>query len=77
MWDRVTTQAAFARSIKRLRHQGLVVDLDPQLVADRIVAAIEHGRRHVRLPRRDIAFPLMVEGPRRITEWLLVGVKVQ
>jgi uncharacterized protein len=77
MWDRVTTQDAFARSIKRLRHQGLVVDLDPQVVADRIVSAIEHGRRHVRLPRRDIAFPLMVEGPRRITEWLLTGVKVQ
>jgi hypothetical protein len=31
----------------------------------------------VRLPLRDIAFPLLAEAPRRLTEWLLVGVKVR
>jgi short-subunit dehydrogenase len=77
MWDRVTSQPAFARSIKRLRHLGVIHYLDPQLVAYRTVAAIEADRRHVRLPLRDIAFPLLAEAPRRLTEWLLVGVKVR
>jgi short-subunit dehydrogenase len=77
MWDSVTSQPSFARAIKRLRHEGLIVDLDPQVVANRIVAAIEGERRHVRMPRRDAAFPLLVEAPRRMTEWLLAGVKAQ
>ena len=37
--------------------------------------AIENERKHVRMPARDALFPMIVEAPRRITEWLLAGVK--
>jgi short-subunit dehydrogenase len=76
MWDSVTSHPSFARAVQRLRREGLIVDLDPGVVADRIVAAVEGDRRHVRMPARDALFPLLVEAPRRITEWLLAGVDV-
>jgi short-subunit dehydrogenase len=65
------TRRAFAR-LERLR---LSVDLDPAAVVVAIADAIEHDKRHVRLPRRAALFPLIVEVPRRLTEILLVGVK--
>jgi hypothetical protein len=46
-------------------------------VADALVHAIEDRRRHLRLPRRDALFPLLAEAPRRMTEWLLAGVRAQ
>ena len=44
-------------------------------VVDALVDAIERERRHVRLPKRDALFPLLTEAPRRMTEWLLAGVR--
>jgi hypothetical protein len=44
-------------------------------VVDAIVDAIERDKRHVRLPKRSALFPLIVEAPRRLTEFLLAGVK--
>ena len=65
------------RALKRLTKLGLVAELDMDHVADALVDAIEHDRRHVRLPRRDALFPLLSEAPRRMTEWLLTGVDPQ
>jgi short-subunit dehydrogenase len=62
------------RALARLKTLGLVVDLDMDAVVDALVAAVEHDRRHLRLPRRDAVFPMLVEAPRRVTEWLLAGV---
>ena len=44
-------------------------------VVDALVDAIERERRHVRMPKRDALFPMLTEAPRRMTEWLLAGVK--
>lgn len=65
------------RALARLAALGLVVDLEMDPVADGIVAAIEHDRRHLRLPLRDALFPMLAEAPRRMTEWLLTGVDAQ
>ena len=65
------------RALARLRHLRLAVDLDMEPVVAALVDAIEHERRHVRLPRRNAIFPILTEGPRRITELLLTGVRAQ
>jgi short-subunit dehydrogenase len=62
------------RALERLTKLGLVAELTIDGVADALVHAIEHDRRHVRLPRRDALFPMLSEAPRRMTEWLLTGV---
>jgi short-subunit dehydrogenase len=65
------------RALARLATFRLVADLDLETVANALVDAIEHDRRHLRLPRRDALFPLLSESPRRMTEWLLAGVDAQ
>ncbi|MFV1989212.1 MAG: SDR family NAD(P)-dependent oxidoreductase [Acidimicrobiales bacterium] len=68
------TQDAFAR-LERLKL--LPPDMTPEFVADAVVAAVSKNRRHVRLPSRGSLFPMMTEGPRRMTELALRGVKAQ
>ena len=75
MWDSVISYPPAKRAVDRLRRFGIVVDLDPDAVAAATVDAVARGRRHVRMPKRDVLFPLLVEAPRRITEVLLTGVK--
>jgi short-subunit dehydrogenase len=65
------------RALARLASLHLALDLDMDDVADALVHAIERRRRHVRLPRRDALFPMLVETPRRLTEWLLAGVDAE
>jgi short-subunit dehydrogenase len=65
------------RAFRRLARLRLSVDLDVDAVVDALVDAIERERRHVRMPKRDALFPLLAEAPRRMTEWLLAGVKAQ
>ena len=59
----------------RLRRFGLLKFLDPVRVAFWTVHAVENGRRHVRLPYRAWLLYAIAEVPRRMTEWLVVGVK--
>ena len=75
MVDNLRSHEPTRRALARLELLQLVSDLDMQTVVDALVAAIERERRHVRLPKRDALFPLIVEAPRRMTELLLVGVK--
>jgi short-subunit dehydrogenase len=63
------------RAVARVRHLGLVKEVAPEHVARNVVAAVERGRRHVRMPKRGVLYPMLVEAPRRITELLLVGVR--
>jgi uncharacterized protein len=62
------------RSVQRLARLRLTYDLDIDKVAIAIADAIDRRSRHLRLPRRDVLFPLLTEAPRRLTEWLLAGV---
>ena len=68
---------ATERALVRLRHLRLAVELDMAAVVRELVAAIEHQRRHVRMPKRNALFPILTETPRRITELLLAGVPAQ
>ena len=63
------------KSFERFYKLQLLVDISKEQVADEVVAAVAKGKRHVRLPRRALAFPLLSEAPRRIVETLLVGVR--
>ena len=74
MIDSLRAHPPTERALARLERLQLAVDLDMDKVAETIVNAVERDRRHVRMPKRDVAFPLMVETPRRISEWLLAGV---
>ena len=67
---------ATERAFTRLRTLHLSVDLDMDQLVAALVAALEHDRRHVRLPRRNAMFPILTEMPRRMTELLLTGVRV-
>ena len=65
------TRAAF----RRFYRLGLLVDTPLDSLCGAVVRAVEANRRHVRLPRRARLFALMPEGPRRMTEWVLTGVR--
>ena len=58
------------------RDQGLKVPPghSPLYCPSEVVRAVERGRRHVRLPRRAAVSAMLVEAPRRITEFALKGV---
>jgi short-subunit dehydrogenase len=68
---------ATERALVRLRQLQLAVELDMDAVVRALVDAIEHQRRHVRMPKRNALFPILTESPRRITEVLLTGVRAQ
>lgn len=65
------------RAVARLEALRVAVDVPMKRVVDALADAIEHRRRHVVMPKRDVAFPMLVEAPRRMTEWLLAGVDHQ
>jgi NAD(P)-dependent dehydrogenase (short-subunit alcohol dehydrogenase family) len=63
-----------ARSVARFERLRLLVNLESADVAAATVQAVRRDRRHVRLPNRSAALPMLAELPRRITELLLAGV---
>jgi short-subunit dehydrogenase len=75
MVDSLRAYEPTRRALVRLERLHLVSDLDVRVVADALADAIEKQKRHVRLPRRDAVFPMIVEVPRRLTEFLLAGVR--
>lgn len=66
-----------AKSFRRFYRMRLTVDVPREKVAEEVVKAVQKGRRHVRLPKRSAAYPMLVEAPRRITELMLTGVPHQ
>jgi short-subunit dehydrogenase len=77
MLDHVNDYAPTSKSFRRFYRMQLLTDIPRATVAEQVVAAVEHNRRHVRLPRRAILFPTLTEAPRRMVELLLTGVKHQ
>ena len=75
MLEHVNDFTPTRKSFDRFYKLQLLVDIPKEQVADEVVAAVEAGKRHVRLPKRAFAFPLLNEAPRRIIETLLVGVR--
>ncbi|MFM2077114.1 MAG: hypothetical protein RJA49_1004 [Actinomycetota bacterium] len=74
MWNRLEEHDNFDPILKRLRLLQLIPKKSPELLARRTVTAVQHDRRHVRVPRRLLASYWLGESPRRITEALLTGV---
>jgi hypothetical protein len=75
MLDHVNDYAPTRESFDRFYKLQMLVDVPRESVADEVVGAVERGRRHVRIPKRALAFPLLNEAPRRIIESLLIGVR--
>ena len=74
MLDNVHNYGPTERSFARGARLGVLVDLDPDVVARAIVDAVRRDRRHVRLPRRSSLLMMIGEAPRRLTEIMLIGV---
>ena len=74
MIDDVRGYGPPAASVRRLERAGLSPELDPRVVAAAMADAIASGRRHVRLPRRQAPVSMIAEAPRRIGEWLTLGL---
>ena len=66
-----------AKSFERAYRLRTTVDTPREQVAERVVKAVEKGRRHVRLPKRSAPFAILAELPRRATEIMLTGVPHQ
>ena len=77
MLDEVEGYGPTADSFTRFYRLQLIADVPREVVAREVVEAVRKGRRHVRLPRRAVMFPLLVEAPRRMVELFLRGVKHQ
>jgi short-subunit dehydrogenase len=75
MLDHVGDYTPTDRSFRRFKRLRLLVDIPKEDVAAAVVEAVRKDRRHVRFPKRAVAFPLLTEAPRRITEVLLTGIK--
>jgi short-subunit dehydrogenase len=74
MMDHLRDYAPTAASVRRLERAGLSPELDPTDVAIAMVGAIESGRRHVRLPKRQAPMSMLAEAPRRISEIITLGL---
>lgn len=74
MLEHVHNYGPTERSFARGARLGVLVDLDPDVVARAIVDAVRRDRRHVRLPRRSALLMLLGEAPRRLTEMMLIGM---
>lgn len=74
MVDTLRSYGPTRRSVERLEKLQLSYDLEVDRVVDDVIGAIRADKRHVRLPRRAVAFPMLAETTRRITELLMTGV---
>jgi uncharacterized protein len=66
-----------ANSVRRMYRIRLIVDVPREKVAEEVVVAVQKGRRHLRLPKRAVVFPMLTEAPRRTVELLLTGIPHQ
>lgn len=77
MLANVDTYKPTADAFKRGYRLHLITDTPIETIADDTVEAVLKNRRHVRHPKRAMLFPLLSEAPRRMSEWLIIGVKAQ
>src|SRR4051794_23380517 len=77
MLSNVDTYKPTSDSFKRGYRLHLVTDTPTETLTEAVVQAVAKDHRHVRFPKRALLFPLLSEAPRRMTEWILTGVKAQ
>lgn len=74
---RMRTYPPIAGSIGRFYRTHLLVELSRETVAEQVVMAVRTNRKHVRLPKRAMALPMLTETPRLATELILTGIPHQ
>ena len=77
MLEHVDGYEPTARSFRRLLRLRLLAEVAREDVAAQVVAAVQRDRKHVRIPKRALPFPLLAEAPRRTVEIFLTGVPHQ
>lgn len=74
MMEHLRDYAPTAASVRRFERIGLSPELDPHKVAEAMVSAIEAGRQHLRMPKRQAPMTMIAEIPRRIGELITLGL---
>lgn len=74
MMDRISRHGPTEASFRRLVRARLLTILDPDLVAHRIVTALEQGHPHLRLPRRAAPLAAVTGAPRALARIVLSGI---
>ena len=77
MLSHVDSYRPTERSFHRFYQIKMLVDVPREVVADQVVDAITHNRRHVRIPKRQAWNAMLTEAPRRLVEVMLTGVPHQ
>ena len=77
MLEHVDSYEPTFKSFRRFSRLHLMVEESREEVARQVVAAVQRNRKHVRIPKRALPFPLLTEAPRRTVEILLTGVPHQ
>jgi short-subunit dehydrogenase len=77
MLDEVDTYPPTQLAFRRFRRLQVLVDEPKEALAGQVVDAVVRNKKHVRLPRRAMLFPLITEAPRRTTELLLTRIPHQ
>jgi len=77
MLSHVDSYGPTERSFHRFYQLKLLVDVSRDIVAEQVVDAIVHNRRHVRIPKRQAWNAMLTEAPRRLVEIALTGVRHQ
>ena len=74
MMGRISGHAPAAAAFDRVLRAGLLTMLDPDVVAARVVAAIEAGHPHLRMPRRAAPVAAFTHAPRAVVRAVLTGI---
>lgn len=75
MWDQLEDADNLTPILRRLKKLQLIPQVEPGLIADKTISAVQEGRRHVRTPARLAAQFWLNEAPRRMMETILTGVQ--
>ena len=59
MFANVQDYEPTAKAFQRCYRMRLLIDVPREKVAEEVVIAVQKGRRHVRLPKRAVAFPML------------------
>ena len=74
MMDRIGGHQPSSAAFDRVLRARLLTMLDPDDVAGRVVAAVEQGHHHLRMPRRAAPLAALTHAPRVIVRAVLTGI---
>jgi short-subunit dehydrogenase len=74
MMGRISGHPPAAAAFERILRARLLTMLDPDLVARRVVAAVESDRHHLRMPRRAAPLAALTHLPRSVVRFALTGI---